>query len=127
MEITKNPRFIAFPERVVRLVQADHNQLLGLLTGCDYLAEFRRAPEPTNFFDELNGSEQAEWVDELLGRTTFHNTGATVCILDTGLTVGHPLIAPATREDWVQSVDSAWMASDHDGHGTEMAWHRNIF
>ena len=121
LEITKNPRFIAFPERVVRLVQADHNQLLGLLTGCDYLAEFRRAPEPTNFFDELNGSEQAEWVDELLGRTTFHNTGATVCILDTGLTVGHPLIAPATREDWVQSVDSAWMASDHDGHGTEMA------
>lgn len=69
----------------------------------------------------MTGSEQAEWVDELLERTTFHNTGATVCILDTGLTAGHPLIAPATREDWVQSVDPTWRCSDHDGHGTEMA------
>lgn len=119
--VINNPRFIVFPERLVRLIQANHEQLLGLLMGCDYLAELRRAPEPTNFFDELDGGEQSEWVDELLGRTTFHNTGATVCLLDTGLTVGHPLIAPATREEWVQSVDPAWKGSDHDGHGTEMA------
>lgn len=121
LEIIQNPRSIVFPERLVRLVQANHEQLVGLLTGCNYLAELRRAPEPTSFFEDLNGSEQAEWVDELLERTTFHNTGATVCILDTGLAAGHPLIAPATREEWVQSVDPAWNSSDHDGHGTEMA------
>lgn len=96
LEIIQNPRSIVFPERVVRLVQANHSQLVGLLTGCNYLAELRRAPEPTSFFDSLTGSEQTEWIDELLRRTTFHNTGATVCILDTGLTAGHPLIEPAT-------------------------------
>lgn len=121
LEITQNPRSIVFPERLVRLIQANHNQLVGLLTGCNYLAELRRAPEPTSFFDNLTGSEQAEWADELLKRTTFHSTGATVCILDTGLTAGHPLIEPATQEEWVQSVDPAWLTSDHDGHGTEMA------
>ena len=121
LEITQNPRTIVFPERIVRLVQANHEQLVGLLSACNYLAEFRRAPEPTGFFDGLDGSEQTEWVEELLRRTTFHNTGATVCILDTGLTSGHPLIAPATRDEWVQSVEPEWKSSDHAGHGTEMA------
>lgn len=120
-EITTNPRFIVFPERLVRLVKANHSQLINLLTGCSYLAELRRASEPTSFFDNLEGSEQVEWVDNLLERTTFHNTGATVCVLDTGLNAGHPLIAPATQENWIQSIDPAWRVSDHDGHGTEMA------
>lgn len=121
LAISQSSRSIVFPERLVRLIRANHKQLVGLLTSCNYLAELRRAPEPTGFFDNLDGSEQAKWVDELLERTTFHNTGATVCVLDTGLTAGHPLIAPATQDDWIQSVDPEWSVSDHCGHGTEMA------
>ena len=33
---------------------------------CAYIAEIRRAPNATSFFDKLLGKEQAEWVDELL-------------------------------------------------------------
>lgn len=49
LDIIQNPKSIVFPERLVRLVQANHDQLVGLLTGCNYLAELRRAPEPASF------------------------------------------------------------------------------
>ena len=88
---------------------------------CAYIAEIRRAPEGTKFFDDLSGKEQAEWVDELLERTTFHDTNVSVCLLDTGLSAEHPLLSPAVREGDVQTVESAWGIGDHYGHGTEMA------
>lgn len=119
--IDVNQQRIVFPERLVRLVRATHDQLVGLLEGCNYLAEIRRAQEPTSFFDELTSREQSEWVDDLLARTTFHSTNASVCVLDTGIMAAHPLIQPAVNEELVQAVQQQWGASDHDGHGTEMA------
>lgn len=119
--IQVNQHNIVFPERLVKLVRATHSQLLGVLEGCNYLAEIRRAQEPTSFFDELTGREQREWVDDLLERTTFHRTNASVCILDTGIMTAHPLLEPAVDEDQVQAVQQHWGSSDHDGHGTEMA------
>lgn len=56
--IELNSKCIVFPERVVRLVRGTRTQLSMLLEGCNYLAEIRRAQEPTSFFDELTGSEQ---------------------------------------------------------------------
>lgn len=106
---------------MVRLVRATHTQLTGLLEGCNFLAEIRRAQEPTSFFDELTGREQSEWVEDLLARTAFHTTNATVCVLDTGIMAAHPLLEPAIDENHVQAVEQNWGVSDHDGHGTEMA------
>lgn len=80
--IELNSKCIVFPERVVRLVRGTRTQLSMLLEGCNYLAEIRRAQEPTSFFDELTGSEQKEWVNDLLSRTEFHPSSASVCILD---------------------------------------------
>lgn len=119
--IEVNQHRIVFPERLVRLVRAAHVQLQGLLEGCNYLAEIRRAQEPTSFFVELTGREQSEWVDDLLARTTFHDTNASVCVLDTGIMAAHPLIEPAIDENCIQAVRQQWGTSDHDGHGTEMA------
>lgn len=119
--IEVNQQKIIFPERLVRLARVSHAQLVGLLEGCNYLAEIRRAQEPTSFFDELSGREQSEWVDDLLSRTTFHDSNASVCILDTGIIAAHPLIEPAVSEDHVQAVNQLWGVHDHDGHGTEMA------
>lgn len=121
LEIELNTRRILFPERIVRLGKANKEQLKNLISMCDYIAEIRRAPSATSFFDKLSGKEQAEWVDELLTRTTFHNTNASVCLLDTGLSSEHPLLAPATREEDIQTVESAWGIGDHEEHGTEMA------
>ncbi len=116
-----NARQILFPERIVHLGKANKEQLKNLISMCAYIAEIRRAPEATSFFDDFSGREQGEWVDELLARTTFHDTNTSVCLLDTGLSAKHPLLAPATREEDVQTVESAWGIGDHDGHGTEMA------
>ncbi len=121
LQIVRNTQEIEFPERVVFLIRADRNILESLLTSCDYIAEFRRAPEPLSFFSELAGKEQAEWAGNLLERLKIDDTQATVCLLDTGISAEHPLIKPLLIQDGFQSVDNSWLASDHDGHGTEMA------
>ena len=120
-KIELNERHIVFPERIVRLVRANSQQLENMISACEYIAEMRRAPESTSFFDELAGREQQEWVKELLSRTTFYDTKATVCLLDTGLSATHPLLSPAVYEQGVQAVESSWGTADDEGHGTEMA------
>ncbi len=120
IEVDDNKLF--FPERIVRLIKANKTQLYGLISCSQYIAEFRRAPEPTSFFDDLSGTEQQEWVEELLKRTEFKNSNSYICLLDTGLNSAHPLISPAVEgEDAVQAVDETWGTNDHMGHGTEMA------
>lgn len=95
IEIDDNKLF--FPERIVRLIKADRMQLSGLISSCKYIAEFRRAPEPTGFFDDLSGTEQQDWVQELLNRTEFKDSNSYICLLDTGLNSSHPLISPAIK------------------------------
>jgi hypothetical protein len=120
IEIDDNKLF--FPERIVRLIKADKMQLSGLISCCKYIAEFRRAPEPTGFFDHLSGGEQQKWVEELLNRTEFKSSNSYICLLDTGINSLHPLISSAVKSDAVvQAVDTTWGATDHMGHGTEMS------
>lgn len=122
LEIVVDPYKLVFPERIVRLIKANKEQLSNLIGSCEYIAEFRRAPEPTSFFDELHGAEQNEWVKELLSRTSFMDSNSTICLLDTGINALHPLISPAIKDDTtLQSVNSSWGVNDHDGHGTEMS------
>lgn len=120
IEVEKNE--IYFPERIVKLIKANKKQLQSILLNCDYIAEFRRSPEKVNFFNKINGSEQQEWIEEFLERTSFSDSDVTVCILDTGIALNHPLLAPAVSStSAIQSVDSSWGNYDHDGHGTEMS------
>lgn len=113
---------LIFPERIVHLIKANKSQLSMLISCCEYITEFRRAPEPTSFFDKLSGAEQQEWVKELLNRTEFVDSKSFICLLDTGLNSSHPLIAPAIKDTTtVQAVNDPWGTTDHMGHGTEMA------
>lgn len=112
---------IIFPERIVKLVLANEEQLKIFISTCPYIAEIRRAQEATTFFEELSNNEQQEWIDELLGRTHFQNDNVAICLLDTGLTASHPLLNRAIQDDGIQTVKSAWGTGDHQGHGTEMA------
>jgi subtilisin family serine protease len=120
--IEVNERILIFPERIVKLIFAKKSQLVNLINICEYIAEFRSAPEQTSFFDDLSGADQQEWIEELLTRTYFTDQNITVCLLDTGLNSEHPLLFPAiVSPASIQSVNSAWNFDDHDGHGTEMA------
>lgn len=112
---------IIFPERIVKLVLANEEQLKIFISTCPYIAEIRRAQEATTFFEELSNNEQQEWIDELLERTHFQNDNIAICLLDTGLTSSHPLLNKAIQEDGVQAVKSVWGTGDHQGHGTKMA------
>lgn len=114
-------KHIIFPERIIKMVHANAEQLKLLIAVCPYIAEIRQAQEATTFFAELSNREQKEWIDELLQRTAFTDGNVAICLLDTGVTASHPLLAQAVDLDHVQAVKSAWGVGDHQGHGTEMA------
>lgn len=114
-------KHIIFPERIVKLICANANALKNLISMCPFITEIRCAPEVTSFFEELSYSEQTEWVEELLSRTTYEKGNVSVCLFDTGITSGHPLLTPATDINHIQAVNTAWGSGDHQGHGTEMA------
>lgn len=118
------PGQLSFPERTVLLVRASLGQMQRSMLTLNTIAELRRAKETAEFFDAMPVDEQAEWVQEALTRTEYPAPEAEVpyaCILDTGTTRGHPLLAPAMQADDLHTVDPAWTPYDEDGHGTAMA------
>ena len=44
-----------------------------------------------------------------------------MCLLDTGINRGHPLLAGLTQDDDIHSYDPNWGPADGFGHGTPMA------
>lgn len=123
IDISVDSKRIIFPERVVKLVRANKEQLVKLLLFSNSIAEIRRAPTNVDFFkDELTNNEQKDWVKELLNRVKFKPENVSVCILDTGVAVNHPLIKPAIHSnETVRAVEDNWSLIDRNGHGTEMA------
>ncbi|MBF0092946.1 MAG: S8 family peptidase [Alphaproteobacteria bacterium] len=116
-------RRLGFDDRIVILVRGSAVQLSASLNVLNEFAELRRAKESAAFcVDDLSPSEQADWVDDLKNRTVLPDENApALCILDTGVTHGHPLLQDILAPEDATAVDPAWGAHDHDGHGTEMA------
>lgn len=113
---------IKFPERAVKVVFANRAQLENITKYSDNIAEYRRAKTTANFWTELGNKEQAEWVEELLERCQVDDASqAVVCILDTGVNNGHPLLQPVLNDIDCQSVKPVWGSNDHNKHGTLMA------
>lgn len=112
---------IVFPERIVKLICADGQALQQLISMNPFITEIRPAPVANTFFEKMTNTEQEEWVDDLLSRTTFEKNGVTVCLLDTGVSYWHPLLEPATAQEYMQAVETGWGTDDKQGHGTRMA------
>jgi hypothetical protein len=122
LNIRSKKGFIRFPERVVKVIFANNEQLEKLTLYSDDIAEYRIAKETSQFWMEMENQEQVDWIDNLLDRLEVdQNSNTSVCILDTGINFGHPLIAPLLSEHDSQSVDKEWGIYDHDKHGTLMA------
>jgi len=118
------PGLLAFPERTVLLAYTSAAVLKRSMMVLNSIAELRRAKETAEFFDSLPQEEQAAWIDELLNRCRFSlidDHVPYVCLLDTGVNNGHPLIAPALDDPDMHTVDPAWGKDDTAGHGTAMA------
>jgi len=118
------PGILEFPERTVLLVRTSAQVMHRSMMILNSIAELRRAKETAEFFDALSPEQQLAWMGELLGRCRFPTDGDSVpyiCLLDTGVNNGHPLIAPTLADSDLHTVEPAWGTDDIGGHGTAMA------
>ncbi len=123
-EIRVSESILEFPERTVLLVYASKEKMQQSMMTINSIAELRRAKETADFFDSLPPADQPAWVEELLSRSQFPKENDTVphiCLLDTGVNNGHPLIQPVLADTDLHTVEPAWGLDDNDGHGTSMA------
>lgn len=120
--ISMSPNKIQFIDRLVVLVYGTREQLSASVDVLDCIAELRLAKQVATFYVDIDARQQAIVIDSLIQRTTFpSNDAPAVCLLDTGVSRGHPLIAPVLDQDDMHAYDPAWGAEDQSGHGTEMA------
>ncbi|MFO1112830.1 MAG: S8 family peptidase [Rhodospirillales bacterium] len=84
---------------------------------------FRFLRTQAGFFDALPPREQRDWSEELSSRLRLNpDAKCSVCVLDTGLAVDHPLLRAAIAANGVDSCNPQdWGTDDHHGHGTAMA------
>ncbi|NLK09245.1 MAG: hypothetical protein GX316_11205 [Firmicutes bacterium] len=94
-----------FPERAVKVAYANKAQLDSLIQASDDIAEIRVAKTTAHFWTELAPFEQSQWIKSLLKQMTVtEETQVAVCILDTGVNYGHPLLDPILKEVDCQAV-----------------------
>lgn len=116
---------LPFPERTVVLVYGTADQMKQSMHILNQIAGLRRTRETAEFFDSLPVEEQPEWTDDLLSRLSVPESGEDVphvCILDTGVNHGHPLLKPILARSDVYSInEQAWGLDDQAEHGTAQA------
>lgn len=122
LKIPVKPGVLKFPERAVKVICANHSQLATISGLSDDIAEYRRAKITAAFWLDQNNKEQAEWVENILNRLKVSpDSRVAICILDTGVNNGHPLLKPVLRDEDCQTVDNDWGTHDHHMHGTLVA------
>lgn len=89
------------------------------------LAELRRGRDVASFVDSLGVVDQAAWLEDLTQRVAPPNDDLAICVLDTGVNRGHPLLSAVLRtQDALSIKPHAWGSADDypgHGHGTPMA------
>jgi hypothetical protein len=122
LELPVEHHRLVFPDRVVRLVYADIHTLGRLYLNSNSIAELRRAKDTPALFVSWSNVEQAVWAADLAERVVApESREVAVCILDTGTTHVHPLLAPGLDANDVHKYDPTWADGDQRGHGTKMA------
>jgi len=116
---------LTFPEREVVLANATVSEMGRLMTSTDAIAELRIASDTPAVFLGFRNFEQGEWARDLAQRVRLPNADApVVCILDSGITRTHQLLAASIRPEDAHTYDPTWGIGDSaawQGHGTSMA------
>ncbi|HHV36115.1 MAG TPA: S8 family peptidase [Syntrophomonadaceae bacterium] len=125
LEIGYSSGYIKFPERVVVAIKGNRKILTKLLLNSAHIAEFRKTSTPSSFYIEDNDRiEQKGWIEDLLNRVTFNReSNISICLLDKGISNGHPLIKPVLEDKDMHTTFNDGIVQDisGDGHGTGMA------
>lgn len=115
---------VHFPERSIVLMHGSRRQFSGSVLTFNCVAELRRAKVTADFFDAMDVEEQMEWQDDLLHRTRFApggNETCYICLLDSGVNRGHPLLSQLLHSEDMYTVDQTGLTDDAANHGTRMA------
>lgn len=114
---------LTFPEQTVLRVTASRNALADIVRSAPAMVTALAKPATTaEFFDGLPVDGQPQWSQDLLDRTTFANPASVrLALMDTGVTLAHPLLAPALAAQDRFAADPAWGLDDLEGHGSGMA------
>ena len=113
---------LVLPEHVVIVARATREMIESSLDLLNALSEIRLARPCSVGLTDLSGVEQEEWIDEALERIHWPSDDApAVCLIDSGVNRGHPLIEPLLHERDSETVFSDGDRSDDMQHGTPMA------
>lgn len=115
---------VDFPERSVVVMYGSQQQLAQSVMALNCVAELRRAKDTAEFFVGLGGAEQQQWSNDLLARLQPPGDGdevPRVCLLDSGVSRGHPLLDPFIDPADLHTVNAAWGVNDTANHGTGLA------
>ena len=116
------PTRLLFEDRRVLLALATAQQLSSAIGVLDDLAELRRPTVAAQPLADWAAADQREFVDDLAGRISPLAAGApAVCLLDTGVDEGHPLITTVLMSSDAHTCHPQWGPRDRRGHGTQMA------
>ncbi|SAL82629.1 hypothetical protein AWB74_06333 [Caballeronia arvi] len=117
------PGFVQFPGRLVVAACGNRPAFEQAVELLDMIAEIKYVEPNAEFFvGELTPAEQADWILDLVERTTVGGAEAPhVCILDTGVNNGHPLLELALVEQDMHTYHPTWPKHDEEGHGSGMA------
>lgn len=113
---------IDLPEHTIVAVQGNSSAFASDLVLLNCIAEIRMGREYADFFTDLPIPDQVRFADDLRQRTLPPPANAPyICVLDTGINRGHPLLEPLLPESDNLTIKAEWSAADDDDHGTGMA------
>lgn len=126
LELEVNRFRLLLPDNEIVLVQARKSELENSIDLLNTLTEVRKIRPCSIDLSELEGPEQYEWIEEALTRIHWPEEDApAVCLLDTGVNRGHPLIENLLTAEDLGTVLPHHGAADHPtpaySHGTPMA------
>jgi hypothetical protein len=117
---------ISLPETTIVLIRCAREQIEQSIEILDCLTELRAPAVAVAILDDMEPEDQAEWVQHARDRLMPPSpTANALCLLDTGVNHGHPLLKPVIPPDGLHTFKPAWGTDDQhangDGHGTQMA------
>lgn len=116
---------LEFPEDTVVLVETSIASLAQTTYETGSVRSVSPPGVPIDFVDGLEAEEQANWVQDMLGRTQYgpqpQQAVSYVTLLDTGITLAHPLIQPGLDAADRHAAVLGWNLEDLNGHGSRMA------